>query len=201
MRTVFFKDKQIHLVTEKPTQIDSKRSIIFNINKETNLKSLVQKQLFESHYTNIFFVNIDNLWLFEHFCSIFKIVSAAGGVVKNTTGSYLFIFRNNKWDLPKGKIEANETTEIAAVREVEEECGISQLYIEHQLPTTYHIYELKNELILKPTYWFSMNCSDNSNLIPQTEEGITAVEWITPEAINKVLANTFPALENMIKQL
>ena len=56
---------------------------------------------------------------------LLPLIEAAGGLVKNENGDYLFIYRNDKWDLPKGKIEKDEKTKVAAVREVEEECGIA----------------------------------------------------------------------------
>ena len=52
------------------------------------------------------------------------LIKAAGGLVKSAGNEYLFIYRNDKWDLPKGKVEKNEKVKEAAVREVEEECGI-----------------------------------------------------------------------------
>ena len=36
---------------------------------------------------------------------MFPLVQAAGGLVENKNKQFLFICRNNKWDLPKGKIE------------------------------------------------------------------------------------------------
>ena len=41
--------------------------------------------------------------------------------------NYLLIYRRGKWDLPKGKLDYEESPEQAGVREVEEECGIGQL--------------------------------------------------------------------------
>ena len=62
--------------------------------------------------------------LFSTLKSHFSVVEAAGGLVQNKKGAYLFIFRRGKWDLPKGKIDKGESEEDAAVREVSEECGI-----------------------------------------------------------------------------
>jgi ADP-ribose pyrophosphatase YjhB (NUDIX family) len=52
-----------------------------------------------------------------------KIVMAAGGLVENEHGEILLIYRKKHWDLPKGKLDAGETLEECAVREVEEETG------------------------------------------------------------------------------
>ena len=45
----------------------------------------------------------------------------------------LFIYRFNKWDLPKGKLNKGEKKQDCAIREVEEECGICNLQIEMRL--------------------------------------------------------------------
>ncbi len=109
-------------------------------------------------------------------------VIAAGGLVVNSEGRYLFIERLGFLDLPKGKLEKGESIRQAALREVEEECGISSLEIIKELPTTYHTYLHKGRRVLKPSYWFLMR-SDQAEtpLVPQTEEGITAVFWLSEE--------------------
>ena len=53
----------------------------------------------------------------------FTVIEAAGGVVMKNQ-EMLFIYRNGKWDLPKGKLEINESIPLCAVREVEEECVV-----------------------------------------------------------------------------
>jgi 8-oxo-dGTP pyrophosphatase MutT (NUDIX family) len=53
-----------------------------------------------------------------------KFVQAAGGLVRNQEDEYLFIYRANRWDLPKGHREEGEELDITASREVEEETGL-----------------------------------------------------------------------------
>lgn len=122
-------------------------------------------------------------------------LDAAGGVVKRK-GCLLFIFRNGKWDLPKGKIDAGESAEVAAVREVEEECGINSLKITGKLNPTYHIYrspyrKTRGEWIFKKTYWFEMDYSGIENGTPETEEGITDIRWFKMNQLDEVLQNTY----------
>ena len=71
----------------------------------------------------------------QDFCSKFIMVEASGGLVFNKDGDILMIFRNGKWDLPKGKLEIGESVEECAIREVEEECGIVGLNIIDKLLT------------------------------------------------------------------
>jgi hypothetical protein len=119
-----------------------------------------------------------------------KVVPAAGGLVLNSKNEVLFIYRNNIWDLPKGKIEKGETIETAAIREVEEECGIFNLSIGKKLLTTYHIYYQKG-IKLKETHWFLMHSNYNKKLIPQIEEGITRVSFKNESEIKEALQNTY----------
>ena len=117
--------------------------------------------------------------LFKDFKSFFYYLEAAGGLVRNDDKAVLFIKRFGIWDLPKGKIEKNETPEQAAIREVEEETSVTNLVITESLESTYHVYNHKNRLVLKKTFWFSMTSSFKGLLIPQTNESIEIAEWQT----------------------
>jgi 8-oxo-dGTP pyrophosphatase MutT (NUDIX family) len=101
------------------------------------------------------------------------------------------IFRNGKWDLPKGKLEVAENIQECAIREVEEECGISGLSISKPLQDTYHTYAINEQKILKRTYWFEMKTNFKGGLLPQTEEGITKVCWVNKEDIAEKLENSY----------
>lgn len=144
---------------------------------------------------------IDKLW--NCFKSQFNEIPAAGGLVQNGDGSLLFIKRLGVWDLPKGKIEKGETPENAAIREVEEECGLSGLKIIRQLDSTFHIYRspyLKspNNLVLKETNWFLMSCSGVQTLVPQMEESIEEVRWFVLNEIESAMANTYSSLREFL---
>ena len=113
------------------------------------------------------------------FFNEFDLVLAAGGLVEREK-EFLWIYRNNKWDLPKGKKEINEDIETTAIREVQEECGLGkELSIEKFLISTFHTYFIKDTPILKRTDWFLMNYKGSENLKPQLEEGITKVVWVS----------------------
>lgn len=130
-------------------------------------------------------------------------IPAAGGLVKNHEQALLFIRRLGVWDLPKGKIEKKETPERAAIREVEEECGVSGLQIIKQLDSTFHIYRspyLKhpNNLVLKETKWFLMSCDIQQTLVPQVEENIEEVKWFTIDQIDEVRKNTYSSIRDFL---
>ena len=126
------------------------------------------------------------------------LIEAAGGLVMNAAGDYLFIYRNNKWDLPKGKIEKDETIRNAAVREVEEECGIKVNKLKNKICKTYHVYINRGEVVLKKTHWFNMTSKGQEKLKPQKEEGITDVRWFKKEHIEPIIANTFPSIMDVL---
>lgn len=148
---------------------------------------------------NIVIVVTDYEVAFKKFQKYFKIIRAAGGIVSNKNNEKLFIYRLDKWDFPKGKVEKGEEIKTAAIREIEEECGITDLTILKQLQDTYHVYSFKDQLILKQTYWFELTSSYSCELVPQLEEDITKVEWLTDVDIeNKVLANTYASIKELL---
>ena len=134
----------------------------------------------------------------NEFFSLFKIINAAGGVVKNEKGEILTIYRNGKWDLPKGKIEKRkETHRKAAVREVQEETGLKTVKIVRPLVTTYHIYCKRKRLILKLTYWFEMFAESSNKLKPQSRENISIVTWVDDEEMADVQKHTYASLRDI----
>ena len=118
-------------------------------------------------------------WAWSYFQSNFRQIHAAGGRVVNEDNEVLFIFRRQKWDLAKGKVDKGETLEEAALREVKEECGLTELELKSFLIATYHIYEIKGKWALKTTYWYRMIATKNQSLVPQIEEEITDMRWIS----------------------
>ena len=118
--------------------------------------------------------------LVQDFNSLYKIIEAAGGVVYNENGEILVMYRRDYWDLPKGKIDKGETKAAAALREVEEETGLSQVERGDLICTTYHTYRDKKKRILKRTYWYKMTTNEKQ-VTPQTEEDIEKLLWIKPQ--------------------
>ncbi|QOD62175.1 NUDIX domain-containing protein [Polaribacter haliotis] len=141
---------------------------------------------------NLYTPDLEKGW--QEFLNSFKIVSAAGGLVLNDKKEVLFIYRNGIWDLPKGRIEKGEQIEEAAVREVEEECGIFDLKIIKPLLKTYHVY-FQEGIKLKETFWFLMSSNYSKELVPQLEEGITKVVFKNDDEILEAFKNTYKNIE------
>lgn len=139
----------------------------------------------------------DEDWV--EFCSPYTIVDAAGGLVQNSQGDYLMIYRNHKWDLPKGKHEPGESMEQTAIREVEEECGIDRLRLEQLITVTHHCYRQHGVDILKPTHWYSMTYEGTQSVFtPQLEEGIEIARFV---ALEKILNSCFNNCYDSIKEV
>jgi 8-oxo-dGTP pyrophosphatase MutT (NUDIX family) len=130
----------------------------------------------------------------------FKYIEAAGGLVYNEEGACLFIYRRNKWDLPKGKLDEGELPIEAAKREVEEECGVVVTAVNELLAETYHLYEMKGEVVLKKTYWYAMAVSGKPDLIPQAEEDITEACWLSKDQLNEVQSNSYPLILDLVNE-
>ena len=139
--------------------------------------------------------------LFKKIKLSLRFIKAAGGLVRNEENKYLFIFRKGKWDLPKGKIDDGEKTKVAAVREVEEECGIKVTHLDEKLCKTYHVYEMERQTVLKKTTWYRMRADDQPNLVPQLEEDITEARWLSPADFEIVKQNTYPMIRDVVGRI
>ena len=184
-------------VNDTPIIITSSSKIV-NIFPVYNFKNIPFDEIIqklrnkELQGINLYSTDLENDW--KSFILNMKVIPAAGGLVLNPKKEILFIFRNGVWDLPKGWIEKGETTETAAIREVEEECGISNLKLIKPLVTTYHIYFHKG-IKLKQTYWFLMTSDYKEELTPQIEEDITQVVFKNEAETKKALKNTYANIQ------
>ncbi|MDE6494262.1 MAG: NUDIX domain-containing protein [Bacteroidales bacterium] len=158
---------------------------------------------FPQHATLGIDCDTDEKSVFCRFISRFPVIEAAGGLVsapdERTGGKrYLYIFRNQMWDLPKGKKEAGETDEENALREVAEETGLQNLRITGFLDTTYHFFsDFEKKLCIKKSNWFDMETDRMQATVPQGEEGITQACWLSYNEIKE----KFPAMYASIAYL
>jgi 8-oxo-dGTP pyrophosphatase MutT (NUDIX family) len=139
--------------------------------------------------------NVRNTW--EKVLRLFKLVQAAGGCILNPQGDLLFFYRRGYWDLPKGKIEKNESPRQAALREVFEEVGLN-CTIKSSLPLTFHTYIEKERLILKKTHWFLMSTNDQKVAL-QTDEDIERHRWLKPRQIAQIRKKLYPNLVALLE--
>jgi 8-oxo-dGTP pyrophosphatase MutT (NUDIX family) len=197
-KKVYYNSKFILLTTGNIQPAENQLIVRTQDLSEELVNEGIKKFIQQNDGPNLILVGDDVNFLLEELKKEFACIEAAGGLIKQNQ-NYLFIFRLGKWDLPKGKLDPGETPAQAAIRECEEECGISQLTIEKELPSTYHIYPYKGNHALKTTYWYLMNCSDTKTPVPQTEENITKAEWLDVTTIkNEVVKNTYPSVLDLI---
>jgi ADP-ribose pyrophosphatase YjhB (NUDIX family) len=169
---------------------NNSESAVLRIAKEEIINLIGQKNIICANPTAVF----------NQLKQQFTLINAAGGLVKNSQSEFLFIFRRGKWDLPKGKLDEGEDFETAAIREVQEECGITHIELGDLYHVSYHIYEENNDWILKQTNWYLMK-SDEVNLIPQLAEGITQTAWLPINQFEKVRENTYASIDEIICKL
>lgn len=156
---------------------DSKTLVSNYLGRKKFLYPIIDSLEKTKKYNRVVVYSNDIAALWHDFQEIYKIIGAAGGVVKNDKNEVLMIFRLGVWDLPKGKIDKGETPEIAAVREIQEETGLNEVELGDFLCHTYHTYTMKEKRILKKTWWYKMSTPEMT-LIPQTSEDIEEATWV-----------------------
>jgi 8-oxo-dGTP pyrophosphatase MutT (NUDIX family) len=106
--------------------------------------------------------------------------TSAGGVVfRLDDGHPLYLLIRDSyqnWGFPKGHLEAGEIPEAAALREVSEETGLSDLSIRGAIETIDWFFRFRGQLIHKVCHFYLMQTHESSTL-PQRAEGITACRW------------------------
>ncbi|MBK7761822.1 MAG: NUDIX domain-containing protein [Bacteroidetes bacterium] len=200
MITIILNEKRIFLTDNYHDLIrlfEIKNAFIYFTIDEDKATELVDQLLISEVMDAIVVGNIEtNLEVFKRALTLVK---AAGGAVFNDKDEILFIYRHKKWDMPKGKLEPEETLEECALREVCEETGLRNLLIEFEICTTYHIY-IEEEMKLKETTWFQM-FTDDRWLTPQKDEGIKKAIWVHKNNIRFQLEKTYPSILEIFQKL
>lgn len=196
MYKVNFENRYI-LISPEPDRLQ-KYGLFHNFNRTRELYRLISD--FQSDLSipsaNIYGTDIEHIW--KLFRIYFTEIQAAGGLVKHVSGRFLFIEKKGRLDLPKGHIDKGEEAEEAALREVQEECGVSGHKIIKPLESTYHTYNKGKISYLKKTQWFLMHYEGSLVAEPQVQEGITHVEWLFPDEVSRIRERAWPSLLDVI---
>ena len=196
MYKVHFENRFI-LISPEPDRLQ-KYGLFHKFNTTIELYKLISD--FQTNTTlsslNIYGPNIKHIW--KIFRIYFTEVGAAGGLVRHTSGKYLFIEKKGKLDLPKGHIDHGEEPETCALREVQEECGITGHKIIRPLQPSYHTYSWEGISYLKKTHWFLMEYGGIMVIEPQINEGITKVEWLSADELSKIKSTAWLSLMDLI---
>jgi ADP-ribose pyrophosphatase YjhB (NUDIX family) len=193
MYRVFVNDKPIILTTTVSKEAHFKNYLL----KRVNIGKVI-KDLNKTNLQEVRLIGTDEATLLKTFLKKLPNVIAGGGKVLNKNGDILFIYRNDKWDLPKGKIEGKESIEETSLREVEEETGVKDLKITKPLETTYHIFKRNGKHRIKITYWFEMASNYEGKLEPQENEGITKVEWLNADKTMEAMENSYANIKILV---
>lgn len=201
---IFFGDKPLFLCDEiseiiEPYMHHDDTMFIDELDKHT-IKTIIYEMQQPGIHAGVF-KHHDLEELKKVFFKKFYLVKAAGGLVLNDDHEILMIFRKGKWDLPKGKLDEGETLEACAVREVEEETGLTGVSLLSPLIITYHTYHEGTKFILKESHWYRMKSKKEMHFTPQLEEGITEIKWFDNKSTSKILPNTYPMIKDVIDAL
>ncbi len=197
MNKIFINDTTVEFSPEQP--IEEVFSIHFSDFTTSSPDDFINKAMKGAYGKKVVIWGRSSAEVLNYFSDHLLVIIAAGGLVQNPKDEVLFIYRRNLWDLPKGKPENDETIEETAIREVEEECGISRLKILAPLPSTYHIYPMtQGGYILKKCVWFHMRSHKWKNVKLQTEESITDARWVPMPFPEIILNGAFPSIRALV---
>jgi 8-oxo-dGTP pyrophosphatase MutT (NUDIX family) len=186
MYKVFVNDKPLFLTNEVEKETDFKLFLLESV----DIEQLII-QMFNNKINKAYLYHPDEKEILDKVKEKIPVKKAGGGLVYNKKGEVLFIFRNGKWDLPKGGCDKEEEIEDCSIREVEEETGVTNLKISKKLQKTYHVFKRNGVYRLKVTHWFEMTTTFEGTPIPQENEGIEKVAWLNKAQIKEALKNSY----------
>lgn len=169
---------------------------VYNSLENDLTKLLDQFDFSESNYCLLVVYEDFELALNQVFQN-YEFMDAAGGIVKSKL-RYLFIERHGMWDIPKGKLDAHEQPWEAAIREIEEECGILGPTIDHLIGITFHTYSYMGRLTIKKNWWYALNYTGSMEVTPQEEESITQAIWIEKNEWKMIRENTYDSIREVL---
>ena len=198
MQKIYFNERFIGVSNNLEACTQKLNSVVYKVTNNFNIPDIVHQFLSNEQLHEFCLCTDDETKVFSELCAQFTMINAAGGLVRNNQGDVLMIYRNGHWDLPKGKRNKDENLTETALREVAEECGISDLNLYDLISTSYHTYREEDAIILKATSWYLMTHPGNTRPIPQTGEGIEKVEWVPVNKLKDYQASYYPSVYELL---
>lgn len=195
MYKVFVNDKPLFLTNQVAKETDFQLFLLESVDIEQLIIKMYNNKIQKA---NLYYP--DEKAILKKIKEKIPVCKAGGGLVYNQKGEVLFIFRNGKWDLPKGGTEKGEEIDETALREVEEETGVGKLSISRKLQKTYHIFKRNGKYKLKVTHWFEMKSGFEGIPVPQENEGIEKVAWLNPEEVKEALKNSYENIKLLFEE-
>ncbi len=196
MYKIFVNEKPLFLTNEVSKETDFQIFLLESV----DIEQLIIK-MFQNKIQKAYLYDADEPEILKKFKSKIPVAKAGGGLVYNKNREILFIFRNGKWDLPKGGIEKDEHIEDTAKREVEEETGVGNLEIVKKLQKTYHVFKRNGIYKLKITHWYEMTTTFDGTPVGQLEEGIEKVAWLNAAEIRQALKNSYENIKLLFENI
>lgn len=198
MYKVFFKDRTVYFGDDFSKSFGRNSGLFYKYSNLQELTELIYVFNSLTRINKLFIIHDDILTLFDEFKACFNYVEAAGGVVLRSDGKFLVMKRDGIWDLPKGKLENGESSEVAALREVTEETGLKELQIIKPVLSTFHTYQLPKDMVLKKTKWYEMFYEGDADPVPEIAENITEIHWVKPGMTDFIRKNTYPSVLDVL---
>lgn len=197
---IYFNNKPLYLTdkitSETEDYLHRNDAVFIDEYSHSGVKTMIYELSLPEIYAGVFLYK-DVEALLNTFKKEFTLIQAAGGFVY--TGEHLLlIFRRGKWDLPKGKLDEGETLEACAIREIQEETGVTGLILKEPLCITYHTYYQDGVHILKESHWYLIEAQGLQPFSPQTEEDIEQCEWVDFKELSKYMSNTHASIFDVV---
>ena len=200
MHKIYLEKRCMVICSPEEQALGDPNSIELHLGDSPDFAALVSMFQTSSSLSRIYIPTPCEEKTYKSFCSQFKEVNAAGGLVSNRRGDVLLISRNGMWDLPKGHQEEGEDIRTTALREVQEETGVGQLELGELICVTDHCYLRGGTWHLKHTWWYDMLYTDPVDLTPQREEDITKASWVARSSLSPYLKNTYPSIMEVFRE-
>lgn len=200
MHKIYLEKRCIVICPPDDPALSDPNSIELHLGGMPDIASIVGMFETSSSLSRVYIPTDDIEGTYKVFCSQFKEVNAAGGLVSNRRGDVLLIRRNDLWDLPKGHQEEGEDISVTALREVQEETGVLNLRLGGLICITDHCYRRNDIWHLKHTWWYDMLYMDPVDLTPQKEEDITKAAWVARSGLSPYLKNTYPSIVEVFRE-
>ncbi len=200
MRKIYFEKRCIIICSPDDQALSDPNAVQFKLGESIDIQALVGMVESSASLHRVCIASEDVERTYRAICEEFKEVNAGGGLVSNRRGDYLLISRNRLWDLPKGHQDPGEPIETTALREVQEETGISDLVLRDLICITDHCYRRDGIWHLKHTWWYDMLYTDPTDLTPQREEDISKAAWVAKSSLPPFLLNTYPSIVEVFRE-
>lgn len=199
VRRIYFENRCLAICEPHDQALSDPNAVILRISDDSDIRAMIPMMEMSESLHHVYIPADDLEGTYRQVCAVFKEVNAGGGLVSNRRGDFLLIRRNGLWDLPKGHQDPGEDIADTALREVEEETGISGLQTRGLICITDHCYRRDGIWHLKHTWWYDMAYTDPEELTPQKEEDISKAAWVAKSSLPPFLLNTYPSIAEVFR--